>query len=412
MELHNAQKVIAKDNHRFRVLACGRRFGKTMLAVEEMIGVAVSGKEKRIVYYAPTRDDAREITWNILIKKCDGIITYKNEQRLEVKLMTIDGGESSIVLHGWESVQERGKGRGLANDFIVLDEVAFYRNFFEGWNEVLSPTLIDRRGSALFISTPKGFNHFFELYEMERKDQNYKSFHFTTYDNPFIPVEEIEREKISKPEDTFAQEYLADFRKVEGLVYKEFDRNIHIKDHIPKNVVEKMAGVDFGFNNPTAIVEIWKTNDGVYYVMNEWYKTNKTNTEVVEYAKSLDVNVFYPDPAEPDRIQEMRNAGLNCREVNKDVAKGIDSVRELLRSRRLFIHYTCKNFIWEIENYQYKEKKAGSSEPEEPIKENDHILDATRYCLHMQAPINSPMERILKMTTQVARRNLSIDENI
>ena len=121
MNLTPAQKEIARDSHRFRVLNCGRRFGKTLLAVEEMVGKAMAKKGRRIAYFAPTRDDAREITWGMLVSKCENIITYKNEQRLEVKIMTIDGGESSITLYGWEAVKDRGKGRGLANDFIVLE---------------------------------------------------------------------------------------------------------------------------------------------------------------------------------------------------------------------------------------------------------------------------------------------------
>src|SRR3990167_8693237 len=111
MILTSAQSQIAKNRHRFRVLNCGRRFGKTVLAVEEMVGVAIKAKDRRVVYFAPTRDDAREITWALLVKKCKNITTYKNESLLKIKIMTLDAGESTIALYGWEAVQERGKGR-------------------------------------------------------------------------------------------------------------------------------------------------------------------------------------------------------------------------------------------------------------------------------------------------------------
>lgn len=101
MYLHPAQSEIAKDLHRFRVLCCGRRFGKTVLAVEEMVGVALAKKDRRIAYFAPTRDDAREITWSLLVKKCENITTYKNESLLQLKIMTQEGGESMIALYGW-----------------------------------------------------------------------------------------------------------------------------------------------------------------------------------------------------------------------------------------------------------------------------------------------------------------------
>jgi PBSX family phage terminase large subunit len=388
MNLHPAQSSIASDTHRFRVVSCGRRFGKTTLAAYEMLGVALSKNDMRIAYYAPTLDDARTIMWSTLVKICESAITYKNESRLELKVRTVQGGESLIVLAGWESVQERGKGRGVANDFIVCDEVAFYRGFWEGWNEVLSPTLIDHKGSALFISTPKGFNHFYELFMLEQRDKSYKSFHFTSYDNPHTPVEELDREKENKPENAFAQEYMADFRKTEGLIYKDFDPQRHVFNDmgIIGEVVDKIAGLDFGFKNPAAIVEIWKDREGNFWVINEWYRREKTNDEIVEYAKTLDIRLWYPDPAEPDRIEEMKRAGLSVREVNKDVKKGIDTVQTLFKTGRLKVHHTCTNLLDELSMYVYKEKRT-MDEPEEPMKENDHALDALRYALFMQNPL-------------------------
>lgn len=392
MQLHQAQSQIAKDNHRFRVLNCGRRFGKTFLAVEEMVGCAIAKKDRRVAYYAPTRDDARDITWSMLIKKCENILTYKNESRLEVKIKTIDSGESTITLYGWESVQERGKGRGLANDFIVLDEVSSYRNFWEGWDEVLSPTLIDRRGSALFISTPKGFNHFYDLYNLQSKDENYKSFHFTSYDNPHIPPEEIEREKNTKVEDVFAQEYLADFRKQQGLVYKEFSRDKHIftgdyRD-IMKGHSKVFAGVDFGFTNPASVLTIRKDNDDNYFVTEEWYKRQHTDAQIADFVSASRFNEVYPDPESAGGIEELKRRNVNVREVikNKDsVRNGINAVRELFKANRLKIHDSCKNLIWELETYSYPEKRTDRNEDENPIKENDHALDSLRYALSMES---------------------------
>ena len=387
MILTPSQSLIAKDRSRFRVLNCGRRFGKTVLAVEEMVGVAIAKKDRRVSYFAPTRDDAREITWSMLVKKCENIITYKNESLLQIKIMTQDGGESMISLYGWESVQERGKGRGLANDFIVCDEVATYRNFWIGWNEVLAPTLIDRRGSAMFISTPKGFNHFFDLYNTELKDKDFKSFHFTSYDNPHIPVDELDREKKTKPSDTFAQEYLADFKKSEGLVYKEFNRSRHVfRKEEGKSFIKTFGGLDFGFTNPCAAITIKKDKYAVYWVTDEWYKTNQTDAQIADYVQALKWDECYPDPESPAAIEELKKRGVNTREVvkNKDSIKnGISVVRELFNTNRLRIHESCQNLIWELETYSYPDKKPDHNEYENPIKENDHALDALRYALSM-----------------------------
>ena len=387
VSLHKAQKEIAKDNHRFRVVNCGRRFGKTVLACEEMIAVAIAKKDRRVSYYAPTRDDARDIMWAMIIKRCEPIISYQNDSRLEIRLKTQDTGESLITLYGWESVQERGKGRGTWNDFIVCDEVSTYRNFWMGWDEVLSPTLIDTKGSALFISTPKGFNHFYDLYNCQDKNQDFKSFTFTSYDNPFLPPEELEREKQTKTEDTFAQEYLADWRKMTGLVYKQFKREIHVTEEQPKTVTKVMVGIDWGYRNPASVHRYRKDADRHYWIDSEFYKIEQTTEQIVEYAKTLKPEVVYPDSAEQDRVEMARRAGLNCRDVSKDIEAGVDTVQELFKQNRIHIHPDCKNLIWELETYHYGDKRPDMNEKEMPVKENDHSMDEMRYVLHNQEPV-------------------------
>ena len=397
MRLTLAQSQIANDLHRFRVLNCGRRFGKTVLAIEEMVGVAIAKKDRRVAYFAPTRDDAREITWAMLTKKCENITIYKNESLLQLKVMTQDEGESMIALYGWESVQERGKGRGLANDFIVCDEVATYRNFWIGWNEVLSPTLIDRKGSAMFISTPKGFNHFYDLYNKELTDKDFKSFHFTSYDNNHIPREEIDREKETKPPDTFAQEYLADFKKTQGLVYKEFDREKHLYEELPQDTswgrpaysYQKLGAVDFGYRNPAAVLDA-RWNGEKLYIEDEWYKRERTDIQIAEYVALCKFKEVYPDPENAGAIEELRRQRINVKEVVKgpgSIKSGIQQVREMLIRGDLLINKRCINLISEFEMYSYDDDKGERNEQENPVKANDHALDALRYLVSSLLPV-------------------------
>jgi PBSX family phage terminase large subunit len=322
--------------------------------------------------------------------------------------MNKDGKRVYIILRGWEAIETL---RGQHFKFLVLDEVASMRNFWAGWNEVLSPTLIDRKGEALFISTPKGFNHFYDLYNMQDKDPNYKSFHFTSYDNPHIPVEELEREKLSKPENTFAQEYLADFRKQEGLVYKEFSRDRHVYESLEERTwTEYIAGIDFGFTNPTAVIHIKRDRDDNYFVIGEWYKTNRTDEQVAEYVRSCNFNRVYPDPESPSAIEVMNAKGVEIVEVikNKDsIANGIDRVRSLLKQGKLHIHKSCVNLISEFETYAYPEKKPDSNEQENPIKEHDHALDALRYALATNKPDNFLTNEQRARQYMESKRNLS-----
>lgn len=378
-QLTKTQKKVALDFHRFRILCCGRRWGKTTLAIDQMKACAGQG-DKRIAYVAPTYQQARDIAWEQLKRDCHEASESINEARLEIRL--VNG--SLIILRGWESIETL---RGQQYDLVILDEVAMMRNFVTSWQEVIRPTLTDTRGEGIFISTPKGFNHFYDLFNVEQKDKDYKSFHFTSYDNPHVPSDEIDKAKQELTEDRFAQEYLADFRKMEGLVYKEFNRDRHIFEEEEFSSVKIFGGVDFGFTNPCAVYTIKKDKDANYWITDEWYKTKQTDIQIADYVSALKWNECYPDPESASGCEELRRKGVNVRDVikNKDsVRNGINAVRELFKAHRLFIHSSCVNLIWELETYAYPNKKPDRNEDENPIKDNDHGLDAIRYALSME----------------------------
>ena len=380
LHLHPAQKQIAENNSRFRVLLAGRRFGKTVLAIEEMVFIAVSKENAKVVYTAPTFQSARDIALEQLRKRTVEIIKQFNETRLEIEVINKFGGTSKIFLRSWDNIETL---RGQAFDFIILDEVAQYRGFWVGWQEVLRPTLTDKRGKALFISTPLGFNHFFDLYNLELTNKDFKSFHFTSYDNPHLEKDEIDKAKQELTEDRFAQEYLADFRKTEGLVFKEFDREKHIYFNEVEGY-EKIGGVDFGYTNPAAVMEITIDGKKNYWVNDEWYNTKKTDAEVADYVAIKEFNRVYSDPESPAAIEELRRRKVNIREVQKgkdSIRNGIQVIRELFKSNRLKISSKCVNLINELETYSYPDKKDQRNEDELPIKENDHAIDAIRYAL-------------------------------
>lgn len=405
MILHQSQKLVANDTHRFRVVNCGRRWGKTTLAILEMVAKAVFKDNARICYIAPTYQQARDIAWNELKKVCLPVQVQVNESRLEITVKTTAGGTSLIALRGWESIETL---RGQAFDFIVIDEIASMRNFFLNWQEVIRPTLTDRKGHVLFISTPKGFNHFYDLFNIN--DEDYKSFHFTTYDNPHLPVEEIDKAKKELPEDRFAQEYMADFRKQTGLVYREFDRSRHVTDTLPTRYDEYIAGIDFGFTNPTAVIHIKRDGDDNYFVTEEWYKTGRTEEQIGEYVKSCRFNRVYPDPESPSAIDVLNQKGIAVIEVvkNRDsIQNGINRIRTLLKMGKLRIHKSCVNLISEFETYAYPEKRPGQNEYENPIKENDHALDALRYALSTNKNDNVMTAEQRARQFLEARRNLS-----
>ena len=397
MLLHPAQKEIVKNKARFKVLLAGRRFGKTVLAIETMVYAAVSKDDARIVYIAPTFQSARDIAFEQLKKRTLTIAHQVNETRLEVEVRNKFKGTSKILLRSWDSVETL---RGQAFDLIILDEVAQFDHFWTGWQEVLRPTLTDKKGQTLFISTPLGFNHLYDLYNTELTDKDFKSFHFTSNDNPYIPKDEIDRAKETLPPDRFAQEYEASFQKTQGLVYKEFSREKHLYATLTESGrMQKLAGIDFGYRNPAAVFDIRFDGEAVQ-VDDEWYKTERTDAQIADYVRACNFNAVYPDPENAGGIEELRRKGVNVREVIKgkgSVKAGIQMVRELLIRNKLKINKRCVNLISEFEMYSYDENRNERNEQEDPIKANDHALDALRYVISSCLPMIQKQERRKQM---------------
>ena len=414
MYLHKTQGLVAKDKHRFRVLRCGRRWGKTSLSSEEIKGIALS-KPSRIAYIANNYQQARDIMWEFLKKELRGATIDTNEQRLEIKIGPVGGGESLIVLRGWESVENL---RGQAFDFLVLDEVAMMRNFWVNWHEVLRPTLTDRRGQALFASTPKGFNHFYDLCNLELVDKEFRSFHYTSWDNPHLPTDELLRAKETLPPDRFAQEYEASFQKTQGLVYREFSREKHLYEELPtvKTTLspinpfapityQKVGAVDFGYRNPAAVLDARWSGERLY-IENEWYKKERTDTQIAEYVALCKFKEVYPDPENPGGIEELRQKNINVKEVIKgkdSVRSGIQRVREMLIRGDLMVNKRCVNLISEFEMYSYDDSAGDRNEQENPIKANDHALDALRYLVSSLLPMIQKQEFINSMPRRLLR---------
>lgn len=387
LHLTPKQEEFILNRSRYKVANWARRAGKTTLFAYEALGTAIQKSNRNITYYAQTFGDARDIAWNIFLETFGDAVYKKNESLLEITLHTVDNGFSKVSLKGWESVILGGKGRGTENDLLLFDEVAFCRLFAQEWVRTLEPTLLTSKGRAVFGSTPNGYNDFYYLCEQAKSDKDWFYLHATSYDNPYNDPEDLKKIEQKRSADAFAQEYLADFRRVSGLVYREYDQNRHRLPELPAHV--KQTGqaygcLDFGFNNPSAMYTVWKSDD-VYYITDEFYETGKLHNELAEIAVSRGVTEWYPDPADAEGCEHLRRAGLLVKEVSKDVRAGINTVKNLFKQNRLYL-VNCPNLEFELNFYRWKEKsnsKVDLSEPEEPVKEQDHGLDGIRYSLHM-----------------------------
>src|SRR6202140_4899546 len=167
IRLKPPQWTVFRSDARFRVLVAGRRFGKTYLSLVELCQAA--WKSGRLAWYvAPTYKQAKRIAWKPLKEMTRPYWASKpNETDLRIELVT--GG--TICLRGADNYDSL-RGDGL--DFLILDEYASIAR--EAWPEVLRPALADKKGKALFIGTPHGYNHFYDLHRWAETQRNWARF--------------------------------------------------------------------------------------------------------------------------------------------------------------------------------------------------------------------------------------------
>jgi hypothetical protein len=236
-DLREDQLEIADDKHRFKVVACGRRWGKTTLGVLTAIREARRGL--RVWWVVPTYAHAFH-PWGEIKAALHDEWARKLEHHRHIELK----GGGSITI---KSAQNPDSLRGWGLDFVVIDEAALLAE--EAWVEALRPALSDRGGRALFLSTPKGRNWFWHAWQRgnDPLNEEWKSWNFKTSDNPMIPDSEIDNVRREMAERSFKQEYEAEFTEGEGSVFH------HVRDAAtapeaaqPDPAHRYMMGVDFG----------------------------------------------------------------------------------------------------------------------------------------------------------------------
>ena len=202
--LHKGQRIVLASKARNKVLLCGRQWGKTTLAIYITIQYMIAGKDVCFItdVYRKSKDWYKEILK--YLPNVEGFITTQNISDLHIELNT--GG--SVRLYSAESTKTV---RGKQFDFCVLDEAAFFPDLKESWEADISGALSIRQAKSLIISTPKGRNFLYALYEKGCNDTtgDWMSFHFASNTNPYFPKAEFEQKKRDLPDFQFAQEYLA-----------------------------------------------------------------------------------------------------------------------------------------------------------------------------------------------------------
>lgn len=209
---HPGQRDILKGLRRFNVVACGRRFGKTIFGTHRLIQTVLDGRPAG--WFAPTYKYLTDVWRDVTrILKPVTRVASKQEFRLEV----ITGG----VAEFW-SLEDKDAGRGRKYARAIIDEAAKVKDLGEIFNEAIRPTLSDLRGDADFLSTPKGMNFFWQCFARgsDTNESEWTSWCKPTAHNPYIDSAEIEAARVQLPERVFRQEYLAEFIEDAGGVFR------------------------------------------------------------------------------------------------------------------------------------------------------------------------------------------------
>jgi predicted phage terminase large subunit-like protein len=204
------QEEVLSDDARFKVIAAGRRTGKSYLAAISLILKALDGRPGKVFYVSPTQGQSRDVIWHTIFDIANDIIERSHINNLEI---TLSGG-NTIYLKGADRPDSL---RGVSLKHLVLDEYAFMKpDVFES---ILRPALADRKGSLIAIGTPEGRNHFYDMFQGANGWDDWSQFHYTSFDNPLVDKSEIEHARSTLPAWAFAQEFMASFDARTGGVF-------------------------------------------------------------------------------------------------------------------------------------------------------------------------------------------------
>jgi hypothetical protein len=409
--LNAAQWQVFDCSKRFRVLVAGRRFGKTQLALYELID-AVSAKRHALAWYvAPTYRQAKTIAWTRL-KEMLRTDPRHTASETDLSIQFHSGG--TIALRGADNV-DRLRGTGL--DFAVLDEFASMKP--QVWSDVIRPALADRRGRALFIGTPQGHNHLFERFEFANSHRDWAAFHFKTSDGGIVAEEELAGAASELDPRLFRQEFEASFESAAiGRAYHSFTREQNVRPCAYSAGSRLIWSLDFNVNPMCSILA--ERNKETVEVLDEiiienantWMACEHLWQRVQRYRHTwgaLAIEVFGDASGHQRRtsgsltdwnlirdfFSQLRGQAavqIQAATVNPSVRDRVNVVNSRLQNAageaRLFIDPKCKELIADLERVCWRTDSSGQSttELDKSDRLRTHTSDALGYYLTAAFP--------------------------
>ena len=360
MKLAKWQRAVAEDDSRFKVVSAGRRSGKTTLSIRQICYYARQ-PNKEIFYITSSYRAAKMIVWKPLKNMLLDLrwVSKVNESELS---LTLKNG-TTISLKGSE---DPSRLRGVSLDYVVIDEAA-YCSLAELWGEVVRPALADKRGEALFISTPAGkANEFYDMFQEGKVTSGWNSWQLTTLEAGFVGEDEIEAARADMTERQFKQEFEASFEDLGSRIAYAFTRESNVTSSPEPVNNEIIVGIDFNLNPVTASVMI-RTDAETLHVIDEILIYSSNTDELAQEIRSRypTQKIFaFPDPS-GSRSQTsssgksdhaiLANAGFVVKAPRKHdpVKDRINATNARFLSgtglRRLFVSPNCKRTIEALE---------------------------------------------------------------
>jgi hypothetical protein len=404
------QLAVFHNPARFRVVVAGRRFGKTQLSLLEMIR-ASQDANRRVWYVGPSFEQSKRILWDrlkaITRPFWDG---RPSETELTVRLYN----DSTISLRGADR-PDSIRGNGL--DFVVMDEYASMQP--SAWSKVLRPALSDRQGRALFLGTPQGSNHFYDLYKKALSDPEWAAFQFTTSQGGNVSATELASASADLDEESFRQEFEAVFTAAgANRVYYAFDPALHLQPVNFDPYLPIVWAIDFNVN-PMCMILAQRSSDSVY-VLDEIIVKPDANTErgceaFHKRTRTLNQHKLHVDiygdasgygrrtsASATDwsiireffkRWPSQYSANFHTNTSNPGVRDRVNCVNSRLKSAsetvHLFIDPRCRELIKDLEDVTWALDSNGrtSSEIDKSGKDRTHASDALGYFIAQAFPL-------------------------
>lgn len=373
--------AINNPKYRFVTAALSRRTGKTFIA--NVIGQLVTLVPGSSVLLMAPNYSLSQISWDLqrwLLKQFDIELSRSNAKDKIIELKN-----NSTVRMG--SVAQADSVVGRSYDLIIFDEAALDDRGRDAFNIQLRPTLDKINSKAIFISTPRGKNWFYDFwmrgFDDEMKD--WVSIRATWRDNPRASKEDIENARKTLSKDEFAQEYECSFISIQGQIWNFTQEMIVDFDINTIEVQDVIAGLDIGFRDATAFIVI-VTDGRDFYIIDEYIETTSTTSDHARKIQAMidkhNIDFIYIDSAaQQTKFDLAMNYDISCINAKKSIKDGIGYVASIVDNGRLFVDRSCKRTIAAFENYKWDDRE-GLLNERPKHDEHSHPADALRYAMY------------------------------